>query len=1017
MKANYLLFFTIILNMSVFAQTNSSTYLPKNTIQINYQNLGFSSATSIRNKRGIAIEPSGNIWIGLAANGLIYWDGSTWTAVKDTISGTYLPSDSIHTIKHDSNYDLWVASNFGLSYRTLTGYNNFAFNSAVGFPPTTINEIEISGNLLYLATTSGFIKFDISSQIFTHYNQANSALLNDTISSITLDSQGKVWLSTNEGFSIYDNGSISNINYLNSALPNCAIYDIAFTANDTILISSTSGIIRKINQQYISLDSIYNYSAKVTADFCSSPFLYDGSDSTFKKYSFSSRLMSNGNKIFLLINQNQDHIASIEPNSIKIHPEALSNNTSILNSIFSISNDTIYFSNAVVYLYVNNVFKVSSQALNSIPEEHLATKPFQISNFANQIIPKSYVGIDGENLVGNMITARIHNRGNLHLDPYNFNPTYEVPFNSGKNSVYASAIWLGGLDNSNQLYTAAQTYRQNSSCDFFPGPLDTLAQIDSTTFHDFDHIWMARKSDIDEFRYQYAIGNVTAGIYQIPDFILNWPAYYNKPRFPQRLAPFIDINADNEYNPYDGDYPDVKGEQMAWWIFNDALATKTETNSLSMGVEIQASAYSFNCNNQSNNSNILNATTFYHFDLYNRSNKDYHSFYFGMWSDSDLGNGTDDAIQCNITNNSFMSFNGDSIDDGANGYQSCPPVQNVTILKGPEATLNDNIDNNHNGIIDEPNEDIGLSHFVYYYGANGSIGGNPNAANDYYNYLKALWLDGSNITYGGDGHGGGIGSTFTPTDFMFPGNTDPNFSTSWTMLGAGFPPDDIRGVGSVGPFDLPAGSMKSFDIAFITGPSNYGPGGMALNDSIVANIRNQFRSGTLDNFQGSMPSISGPAFTAALNTYSYTLPIQLNAGSTVIWNVQNGTIISGQGSNSINVLWGSIGAGTVSVELLNSNACKAVDTLHVKIGTVGLTQNIQDDFVRVYPNPTSSILNIETKDHKIALCEIRNLQGQIVSHQTYSQSIDIQNLTDGVYFILLLDNNQKVLSRKLVVKE
>ncbi|HQF29037.1 MAG TPA: T9SS type A sorting domain-containing protein, partial [Bacteroidia bacterium] len=81
------------------------------------------------------------------------------------------------------------------------------------------------------------------------------------------------------------------------------------------------------------------------------------------------------------------------------------------------------------------------------------------------------------------------------------------------------------------------------------------------------------------------------------------------------------------------------------------------------------------------------------------------------------------------------------------------------------------------------------------------------------------------------------------------------------------------------------------------------------------------------------------------------------------------------------------------------------------------TQNIQDDFVRVYPNPTSSILNIETKYHKIALCEIRNLQGQIVSHQTYSQSIDIQNLTDGVYFILLLDNNQKVLSRKLVVKE
>jgi len=377
------------LNTPIQAQTNvnSSTYLPKVTIPINYQNLGFSSAPSIRNKRGISIEPSGNIWLGLAANGLIYWDGSTWTSVKDTISGTYLPSDSVHTIKQDSNYDLWVASNFGLSHRTSSGYNNIAFNSSIGFPPTTVNEIEISGNIVYLATTSGLIKFNASSQSFVLYNHANSALLNDTISSITLDSQGKVWLSTKEGFSIYDNGSISNINHLNSALPNCDIYDIAFTSNDTILLSSTAGIIRKINQQYISLDSIYNFSAKVSGDFCASPFSYDGTNSNFKKNSFSSRLVSNGNKIFLLINQGQDHIASIEQNSIKIHPEVLLTNTSILNSIFTIYNDTIYFSNAVVYLYVNNVLKVSCQSLNSIPEEHLATKPFQVSNFANQIIP------------------------------------------------------------------------------------------------------------------------------------------------------------------------------------------------------------------------------------------------------------------------------------------------------------------------------------------------------------------------------------------------------------------------------------------------------------------------------------------------------------------------------------------------------------------------------------------------------------------------------------------------------
>jgi hypothetical protein len=46
-----------------------------------------------------------------------------------------------------------------------------------------------------------------------------------------------------------------------------------------------------------------------------------------------------------------------------------------------------------------------------------------------------------------------------------------------------------------------------------------------------------------------------------------------------------------------------------------------------------------------------------------------------------------------------------------------------------------------------------------------------------------------------------------------------------------------------------------------------------------------------------------------------------NPGSTFTWEVSNGIISSGQGTNSIVVLWGNEGAGTVSVVETNAEGC------------------------------------------------------------------------------------------------
>ena len=48
---------------------------------------------------------------------------------------------------------------------------------------------------------------------------------------------------------------------------------------------------------------------------------------------------------------------------------------------------------------------------------------------------------------------------------------YEIPKDGGKHSMFAGALWIGGLDEQGNLKVAGMTYRQDGN-DFWPGPLN-----------------------------------------------------------------------------------------------------------------------------------------------------------------------------------------------------------------------------------------------------------------------------------------------------------------------------------------------------------------------------------------------------------------------------------------------------------------------------------------------------------------------------------------------------------------
>lgn len=70
--------------------------------------------------------------------------------------------------------------------------------------------------------------------------------------------------------------------------------------------------------------------------------------------------------------------------------------------------------------------------------------------------------------------------------------------------------------------------------------------------------------------------------------------------------------------------------------------------------------------------------------------------------------------------------------------------------------------------------------------------------------------------------------------------------------------------------------------------------------------------------------------------------------------------------------------------------------------------------VRIYPIPTNNKLNIETTD-KFEKILIFNSVGQIVYKKSYSKTIDLNNLRNGIYFLKLISNT-KIVNKKIIIE-
>jgi hypothetical protein len=223
-------------------------------------------------------------------------------------------------------------------------------------------------------------------------------------------------------------------------------------------------------------------------------------------------------------------------------------------------------------------------------------------------------------------------------------------------------------------------------------------------------------------------------------------------------------------------------------------------------------------------------------------------------------------------------------------------------------------------------------------------------------------------------------------------------------------------VGSTGPDPLPYLGNDSVicegTVHGITTGSNGGPFNSFLwNNGSTGPILVVNQTGNYSVTVTNSTGCSG-SDTIFLN---YVAPIEVELGSSPIIGIGNATLDAGPGFNTY--LWNTGGtaqtiqafsSGEYWVKTSDSNGCKDADTIRVELAPNGL-ETINNQFVKIYPNPTSDVLHINLFDQNVSMKDIviTDLTGKQVQSSPGLQTFDVGYLSPGLYFITISTTDGK----------
>jgi hypothetical protein len=151
----------------------------------------------------------------------------------------------------------------------------------------------------------------------------------------------------------------------------------------------------------------------------------------------------------------------------------------------------------------------------------------------------------------------------------------------------------------------------------------------------------------------------------------------------------------------------------------------------------------------------------------------------------------------------------------------------------------------------------------------------------------------------------------------------------------------------------------------------------------------------------------------SLQTYS----VGTINGATLTWVVTGGNILSGQGTNFIQVQWSDDPVAAVVLLIFYANGCQASVDLIVQIGT-NVNEWITQPTWTIFPNPASEMLQLEVMNtlEKMPF-NISDALGKTVLNGVLQPGVnrmDLDGLASGVYTLTVSASNNNRQMRRFI---
>lgn len=736
------------------------------------------------------------------------------------------------------------------------------YRQSEGLVDSVITDIAIGNDEVYIATPRGFSVF--KDDAFTNYDTSNSNLNSHNISKI-IHFQDTVWMVTDSGLSQYFNGSIQNYTVVDGLI-NDTIRDIEVTSTGELWIATLRGISRKRGNNFINDpskkayelginggDSVYaivNFGSIFTLPNFVSVEMFDGTswksvqDNNLSLPMEVRELVSLENgEIIVLTNVRGAFRIENEFSLQKLNIPTADISSSFLRDIRK--TDSTYWvgygnPNFAQYNPDKKVGLVEWSDINSIYRYHynglpdvnilslaiddekiyIGTKDgFSIASQSIEVFPRT------ESIQNSSLQAWFDSRGLLFYNPeddLNYG-NLEFPLNSGKYLMYSSSLWLYGQ---NQLGENMLAIQEFDAGDYGAGSISE----NSTPLR--PNMIKISSNDI-----RYHLQNFNNPGYVMPKSILKWPANGFEERGEAAdQAPFVDANNNGCYDPENGDYPFILGDEAVYIIINDGVSPSSGLFTKNMDIEVHIMAYVFNQPALQH----ANQSVYVRYTLVNRSRFVYQ-LKAGLFADSDLGNPGDDFFGSEPSASSIFFYNalaadGTSSQLGWPNYDSILPAVGIKLI----------------------NEQMSSASFMPFGGSSTPFPSpmrTPQVPQNFYNRFNSMWNDGTPFTKGGFGYNP---NSSDATNFTFSG--DPLKSNTWSMnnLGPSFnytAGGDTRGFMTFQEFTFHPKERKIYDLVFSVA---YDSSVVYDNLAMIPILKNQLSKAA--NFQRGIDSIA-PLFT------------------------------------------------------------------------------------------------------------------------------------------------------------